>query len=362
MHDGSLPAVLGMLLYLNTLPNGFVYDDHPAIEQNPCVQSSGWKQLLLRDFWGTPLDSPSSHHSYRPLATLTLRLNQVMDPVGGARSFHATNVLLHGSVIWALWAFATRTLGPHAGATPFLAALLFAVHPINTEAVAYAVGRADLLAALLGLAGMRAHLSATAAASAVRGRLGVWRFALWSLLTFVLLAAALAAKVSRPPLRMHHIEACARPPARLPQETSLMLLPACALFDMIRVRDKRSVARRGSFSAKVGCGVCAPPVDCGVHGLLACACRSLAGSAPTSAPAPTSVSTAPPLCVALPVATPVTGNSVLQRVAVQPLHHLLPRHAEGLLAATCVDSPCSLAPGVFVLAAAACRVHCQSLS
>ena len=209
-----------MLLYLNTLPNGFVYDDHPAIEQNPCVQIGGWERLLQADFWGTPLRSPSSHHSFRPLATLTLRLNRVLDPAGGARGFHAANVLLHGATTGALWSLAAHLLGPGRSATALLSALFFAVHPVNTEAVAYCVGRADVLAAVLGLMGMRAHGEAVSALSAARD----WRCASYAigriLLGLGLLAAALASK-----------------------ETALMFLPACAIFDATR--------RRGDLRAEV---------------------------------------------------------------------------------------------------------------
>ena len=142
--DGSFAAAVALLLYLNTLPSGFVFDDHPAIEQNSCVQrKDGWKHLLSTDFWGTPLDDPHSHRSYRPLAVLTLWANRQIDPTGGARSFHAANGLLHGCVTWLVWSAASVTLPSRS--TAMAAALLFAAHPVNTEAVAYCVGRADLL-------------------------------------------------------------------------------------------------------------------------------------------------------------------------------------------------------------------------
>ena len=85
LSDGFLAASLASLLYLNTLPNGFVFDDHRAVERNPSVTNSA--SLLDRDFWGTPLSSPSSHGSYRPLAVLSLRLSRLLDPGGSARGF-----------------------------------------------------------------------------------------------------------------------------------------------------------------------------------------------------------------------------------------------------------------------------------
>src|SRR5207247_5366773 len=69
-----------------------------------------------------------------------------LDPVG----FHAVNVLLHAAACVLL----AVVLGEVTG-RPLLAgtaALLFAAHPVHTEAVASVVGRAEELAALLGLA------------------------------------------------------------------------------------------------------------------------------------------------------------------------------------------------------------------
>ena len=211
--DGSVAAAVGVLLYLNVLPNGFVFDDHPAIEQNPVVQNldGGWEALLSSDFWGTPLSSEASHHSYRPLASLTLWFNRWLDPTGGACGFHAANVLLHGATVWLLWWYAKRSLGGYRRGVPMLAALLFAVHPLNTEAVAYCVGRADLLAAALGLGGMGAHAAYVRLVQRARCIYGILRTIGCGLLATLLLAAALAAK-----------------------ETALMLLPACAIFDVLR--------------------------------------------------------------------------------------------------------------------------------
>ena len=109
--DGLVAMSVGMLAFVNTLPNGFVFDDHPAIEHNPSVQhASGWTTMLRTDFWGTPAGSARSHGSYRPLTVLTLWLNRRLDAAGGARGFHAVNVLLHGLATLLLWCHARATL------------------------------------------------------------------------------------------------------------------------------------------------------------------------------------------------------------------------------------------------------------
>ena len=65
---------------------------------------------------------------------------------GGPRGFHAVNVPLHVAVALALYALALQLLAAPTAA--WIAAALFAVHPIHTEAVTGIVGRAELLAAL----------------------------------------------------------------------------------------------------------------------------------------------------------------------------------------------------------------------
>ena len=65
-----------------------------------------------------------------------------------------------GLLVW----FTVRRVSPHHG-TALLAALLFAVHPLHTEAVANIAGRAELLAALGVLAAWSFHRRAASAVS-----------------------------------------------------------------------------------------------------------------------------------------------------------------------------------------------------
>ncbi|VFV42015.1 transmembrane and tpr [Lynx pardinus] len=91
----------------------------------------------------------TSHKSYRPLCVLTFKLNVFLTGMNPFY-FHAVNVILHCLVTLVLMytcdkaVFRNRRLA-------FATALLFAVHPIHTEAVAGIVGRADVLACLLFL-------------------------------------------------------------------------------------------------------------------------------------------------------------------------------------------------------------------
>lgn len=116
-----------------------------AILNNPDVIDSNqaWYQLFYNDYWGTPLVDSGSHGSYRPLCVLSYRLNHI---VGGIKPFgyHLINVILH-CISTGLVVKLARHILPSDIST-LISGLLFASHPIHTEAVAGIVGRADLIA------------------------------------------------------------------------------------------------------------------------------------------------------------------------------------------------------------------------
>nr|XP_015091213.1 protein O-mannosyl-transferase TMTC1 isoform X3 [Vicugna pacos] len=91
----------------------------------------------------------TSHKSYRPLCVLTFKLNTFLTGMNPFY-FHAVNVVLHCLVTLVLMYTCDKTVFKNRGLA-FVTALLFAVHPIHTEAVAGIVGRADVLACLLFL-------------------------------------------------------------------------------------------------------------------------------------------------------------------------------------------------------------------
>ena len=123
----------GGAVFLNTLKCGIVYDDEPALLKNQDLRpTSSWASLFLHDFWGTDIDNPTSHKSYRPLCVATYRLNYLLhqlEPWG----YHLVNILVHAAVCCLFALFCGRTVG---GVwSSLVAGLLFAVHPIHTEAV-----------------------------------------------------------------------------------------------------------------------------------------------------------------------------------------------------------------------------------
>ena len=89
------PVCVSLLTFSNSLDGAFVIDDGSAVRTNQDLRSeTPLSQLLVRDFWGRPIDAPTSVKSYRPLTVLTFRWNfsaHGLDVWG----YHAVNVLLH---------------------------------------------------------------------------------------------------------------------------------------------------------------------------------------------------------------------------------------------------------------------------
>lgn len=127
-----------------------------AIIANPDVLgATPWYQVFHNDFWGTRLTDSGSHGSYRPLCVLSFRANHA---IGGLRpfGFHLVNVILHCIATLLVVRLAhhlqSNTMGP------LVAGLLFAAHPVHTEAIAGIVGRADLAACNLALLAVLAYI------------------------------------------------------------------------------------------------------------------------------------------------------------------------------------------------------------
>ena len=159
-------ALAVSLVYAPTLGNELVWDDIPHIADNPRIASLGAASTYLSGPEGT---------YYRPLVFLGFALERAAwGPA--ALGYHLTNLLLHVANTL-LVAFIARRSGL-SGGTALLAAAVFGLHPLQSEAVAYVSGRTDLLmtmgallswAALLqpGSAMVRGGAAATAGALAM---------------------------------------------------------------------------------------------------------------------------------------------------------------------------------------------------
>jgi tetratricopeptide (TPR) repeat protein len=159
----ALLAAAVLAVYGFTLGFGFVFDDHVQIERNPWLNSpDGLRLFLTRPFWGFNHEQGLlGSNYYRPVfGAFDSLLAHVygFDPT----AFHAASVALHLGVclLVALGASRlTRGAGSNgAGIAALAAGLLFAVHPAHAEAVAWAGGQPDLLAAVFALTAVMAYL------------------------------------------------------------------------------------------------------------------------------------------------------------------------------------------------------------
>ncbi|MCD6405795.1 MAG: hypothetical protein J7M19_08205, partial [Planctomycetes bacterium] len=137
--------------YYNTLSAGFVnWDDPKLILENPYVR--GLTLENLKHIWTSPIKE-----TYLPLRVTSYAVDYELwgyDPQG----YHLTNVLLHAAVALLVFLVARRLSGSWAAG--FFAGVLFAAHPVHTEAVAWASGRKDLLSTALLLASFLMYLAA----------------------------------------------------------------------------------------------------------------------------------------------------------------------------------------------------------
>ncbi|XP_055789951.1 protein O-mannosyl-transferase TMTC2-like [Salvelinus fontinalis] len=172
-------SAVALVLYVNTLGADFCYDDSRAIKTNQdLLPETPWINIFYDDFWGTLLTHSGSHKSYRPLCTLSFRLNHAL---GGLEpwGYHLVNVGLHGAVTALFTWLARLLLG--GGLWSLLAGLLFASHPIHTEAVAGVVGRADVGAALFFLLSLLCYVRHCTLRGGSAGPCRLWAWLLGSL-------------------------------------------------------------------------------------------------------------------------------------------------------------------------------------
>jgi protein O-mannosyl-transferase len=159
--------------------HSFVADDAVYIVDNHFIQNpSNVFRIFVSPLVPTPL---GIGHLYRPVTALSLGLNcwiHGLNPDG----FHLVNRILHILIcVGVFWVLHYLRLSASAA---FVAAILFAVHPIQTEAVTYIDGRSDLLAMLFIIFAWLSHVHARQSDEA-KGKyfvlaLGLYFFAMMS--------------------------------------------------------------------------------------------------------------------------------------------------------------------------------------
>lgn len=172
-------AIIGLLFYGNTIGNEYALDDRPIIIENEYVKQgfSGIPSILLSDAFSSYLNQQNSGNAlsggrYRPLSIVTFAIEQQFLGTRGVEELadttkqikgnllteaatnkinrdmhvrHFLNVILYIISIMVVLHFMRTVLFPGNTLLPFIAALLFLIHPIHTEVVANVKSRDEIL-------------------------------------------------------------------------------------------------------------------------------------------------------------------------------------------------------------------------
>jgi tetratricopeptide (TPR) repeat protein len=174
-------AVVSFAVYANALGNGFIYDDHSQILKNHLIRDiRNVPEIFRRSAWTFEGAPPTSNY-YRPM--LNLFYMAVYYAFGlKAWGYHLLNILFHTGNSVLVFLVASRLLGTSGHkvkakvqektyplsaslltstflSPPFVAGLLFATHPVHTEAVTWIGGLPDVSFAFFYLLSFYLYLS-----------------------------------------------------------------------------------------------------------------------------------------------------------------------------------------------------------
>ncbi len=149
--------VLAAVVYSITLQADFIFDDVHLILLNDTLDSwSKWRIAFTQHVWEFHQPPAGARH-YRPGFVLWLLANKRL--FGDiAPWWHLTSLLLHLIATTLLYRVAVRLLKNDSTWTPAVAALLFAIHPVHIESVAWISASTDLLAAIFLLSSFLCYL------------------------------------------------------------------------------------------------------------------------------------------------------------------------------------------------------------
>ena len=181
----SLLVLAGLVVYWNSFSGPFVFDDVASVVENQQIRS--WR---LADVLAPEREAPTAG---RPLVNASFAFNYALGGLD-VRGYHAWNLGVHLACALLLFGVVRRTLqapalrarfGDRAADLAFAVALLWAVHPLNTEVVDYITQRTESMMGMFYLATMYASLRAVTEPS--------WR---WPSVAALCCAAGMACKES----------------------------------------------------------------------------------------------------------------------------------------------------------------------
>lgn len=190
--------------YYPTFRGEFILDDVPFVKNNPFVRDLQPLASYFLQEDGIVGDQEGRAHSgyYRPLTTLSYRMDYLIWGMNSA-GFRATNLILHLLTCLLLYLCTSRVLKEGAG--PLIAVLLFGLHPVNTEAVAWVSSRNNILVSLFSVASFYFYVRSAEELKTLQGMLSLTFFAL----------------------------------ALLSKEFAVMLLPIFVVYDRVMERERR---------------------------------------------------------------------------------------------------------------------------
>lgn len=138
--------IISFAVYSNTLDNQFLYDDDDFFVRN--AYTKDWSHLKNIFTENVIAGSGLTSNYYRPILSLSFLADYSLwglNPLG----YHIFNILTHGLVSYLVYLLINLIL--QNWRVSLISAIVYAAHPVHTEAVAYVTGRADPLSALFGL-------------------------------------------------------------------------------------------------------------------------------------------------------------------------------------------------------------------
>ena len=211
--QGGLIVLLVCLAYLPALHGGFIWDDDVYVTNNLTLHDLGGLQRIWFEVGAVP--------QYYPMVHTTFWLEYHLwglNPFG----YHLINVLLHATAAILLWQVLLRLRIRGA----WLAAILFAVHPVCVESVAWITERKNVLSAVFYFAAALAYLRFAAWEEPGGPNRLRWH---WYLGALVLFLAALLSKTVTCSLPAALLLVCWWKQGRVPRGDILPLLPFFAL-------------------------------------------------------------------------------------------------------------------------------------
>jgi len=145
LSAGMLLVVLVVVAYIPAMSNGFVWDDDLHITQNVLLRTNDG----LRKIWF----EPGSWPHYYPLVLTSFWIQYHLwgyDPFG----YHVTNIIIHGLSAVLLWLI-LRKLNISGS---WLAASIFALHPVHVESVAWASENKNILSGFFYLSSLLVYI------------------------------------------------------------------------------------------------------------------------------------------------------------------------------------------------------------